>query len=563
MATPGPEASWCLQELGVIRQRPQRRWLQRRWLSSAAIVAMAVNPLTAFGLMVSASPIFKSTSLCKPRSLVNYLLSILGFILFAFPLLLHDGLNSATLWMLANGGAILLAGFVIATTPSNGKALQGWIPLLTSAGLLALPAALHILAPGFPGLWWVPHDNSWAAFAVMSACAVAPTFSRSYRQASVVILVSSAMLVVLATGSRTGLLGLMAGALAAAIFGRIPWKWSRGWGMFLLAGTIIGVGVFLASPLSLRISAWPGEASTNLLLGSEELNGALWTKRGVMVEKLQASDGYASFLIQSDSGDSLDRVHQRVVLAGGVTRTLTVEFQNYSKAGGIVAFSDAEGRLMVPFAEEEVRTQVAPPTLVRVARSGGNDDWHSLSITLRNDEAEAIVWRVGIAPSFSAATDQALIVKHVRLNDGDAPRPYQPTYETDRVSQLAAISAGQRLGYVSAAAKLFLAQPWLGYGSSKTFFELMSEAGIIGAEPNSNVPVHAHSLIGDILVRSGLCGLFGFLLMVTALIVTVPKQSRYKLTPLLVAIVVLGLGDATLFDAGGIFVLASIAIYVR
>lgn len=487
----------------------------------------------------------------------NLALGLVGLALLALPQLLLEGFSGETLWM-ATGAASLVLGIGLASfvprAPSGGAA--GVATLMAATVALAAPAVWRLVSTEPVMLWWVNHTNVWAAMAAMVAAATLPLYGRKLRPYALVLLSAAAVLVAAATGSRTAIFAVTAGAVATLVVTAGGKK--AGWraGLLTALGVAAAIAAVLASPLGSRLAGlMPGTAPSNLVIASEELDGEYWTKRGVEVVAAPGGDGLRQFLIRSTDGRALDRAHQRFVLPGGEVRTLAFEFRQSGAGGGIVAFCEPTGSIIVPFGAPGEAVASGEPEVLAVEETPTEDGWTLALLTVRNTGERPVVWRVGLAPNLRDGGASELSVRHVRMFSGAQDLGYQPTYAATRVRELAQLSAGQRLGYARGALALLAKRPLFGHGSAEPFYQLLDDYALSEAAVASNRPHHAHSLLGDVLVRFGIVGLVGLLVLLAAAVCTLPRGRRAAVVPFLVVVFVLGLGDATFFNAGGPFVL--------
>lgn len=487
----------------------------------------------------------------------NLALGLVGLALLALPQLLLEGFLVETLWI-ALGAASLVFGIGLASfvpkTPTGG--LAGAATLTTAALALAAPAVWRLISAEPVMLWWVKHTNVWAAMAAMVAAATVPLYGKKLREYALVLLTVAAVLVAAATGSRTAIFAVVAGAAATFLVSAVGER--AGWrvGLVTALGATAAVAVVLASPLGSRLAGLVADTATsNQVIASEELQGEYWTKRGVEVVVAPGPDGLRQFLIRSSDGKALGRAHQRFVLPAGAVRTLVFEFTQTGAGGGVVAFSEPTGSMIVPFGKPGEVAASGQPEVLAVEEVPTDGNWTLALLTVRNTGEQPVVWRVGISPNLRGGGVSELKVRHVRMFSGTQDLGYQPTYAATRLRELATLSASQRLSYADGALGLLVEKPLFGHGSGKPFYQLLDDYALSAAAAASDRPTHAHSLVGDVLVRFGIVGLVGLLALLTAAVRTLPRGGRLAALPFLVVVFVLGLGDATFFNAGGPFVL--------
>lgn len=521
-----------------------------------ALVLLGLAPVIAM-LLIMAQLLLRSLMQGSAGRIgANTLLGFFGVLLLVLPQLLLEGFTGPTLWVATGASAILFAIVLVsAASPLSEANWANALTLVAAVIVISGPAVWRLVSGGEYTLFWVGHPNVWAAMVVMAVAASVPLYRNDLRAYALVFLTLAAVIVTAATGSRTALFAVAAGLIAELVLARVPGKWSCRAQAVVLLGLCVGVTVVLVSPLGARLSGLLTDKVRNLVVASEELDGSYWTKRGVDITPTIGDDGLRQFLIRSTDGRALDRVHQRFLLQAGQVRTLAFEYTTNGTESGIVAFSEPEGRMIVPLDSPNQAFASGSPELLSATVEPVKDGWMLARITVVNPRQVPVVWRVGFSPRLSGKGSAYLSVRHIRMSVGDEDFSYEPSYEATRVRELAALSAGQRFGYALSVLGLLAERPLFGHGSAKLFYELLDDFALGDGMSASNRPQHAHSLIGDVLVRFGLAGLLGLLTLLVVAVRALPSGKRSVVLPFVVVIFVLGVGDATFFSAGGPFVL--------
>lgn len=493
----------------------------------------------------------------------NMLVGLLGLLLLAIPQLILDGFSGEVLWVATSAASLVLA-IVLVSFTSSGVSIRGpgEFTLGASAAVLGAPALWGLVSASEVSLWWVNHTNVWAAMAVMVAAATVALYRRKLWVHALFWLYLSSVLVVSFVGSRTALFAVAAGLVATTVVhlpgsGRI-----RRVALFGVIGLTIAAVVVVVSPLRTRLAGLIPAQTTNLVLASEEVGGEYWSLRGAEVLTERGDGAFNWFRILSTSGKALDRVHQRFVLPAGAVHTLVFEYRQRGTQGGLVAFSEPTGSMIVPFDAPDALQVTGNLEVLNATQVQGDDNWTRFELTVENVGEGPLIWHLGFATSLRDADPSELNLRHVRLVRGAGDVEYSPTYSADRVRSLASLSAGQRLGYVKGAVSLLRERPLFGHGSAKPFYALLDELELSTSAASTDRPWHAHSLVGDVLVRFGSVGLLGLVLLITGAVRTLPPGKRLVALPFLVVVFVLGLGDATFFDAGGPFVLSLVLLTI-
>lgn len=529
-------------------------------MSRLAIVLLGVTPV-AGAMAAAVERLWWFVS--GPRTYkegANLVTGLVGLALLVLPQLLLEGFVGETVWVATSATSLVLAIALVTWSPArNLVAGAGWATLVAAVLVLVGPAVWWLWFSEAGMLWWVNHANVWAAMAAMVMAGTIPLYSAKLRHHPLVWLTLAAVAVAAATGSRTALFAVAAGTVAS-VFRGAP-AGLKGWRGALTLVVIVGVVVLVvqASPLRARLAGLVPAPTENLVIASEQLDGRYWTSRGVEVLSELGDDALRTFRISSTAGEPLDRVHQRFVLPADGVRTLTFEFRGGS-GGGVVAFSEPTGSLTVPFEAVDESRAAGNPEIVQVAMTPGDDGWVTANITVRNTGLEPVVWRAGLSPSLRGSLGAEMQVRYVRMSRGADDLGYSPTDDETRARELAALSASQRMGYARGAWELLKERPLFGHGTSRTFYELLDQYSLRSNVTGTDQPWHAHSLLGDLAVRFGGAGILGFLLIIVGAVQALPVGRRSDALPFLVVVLVLGVGDATFFKAGGSFVMAHLLL---
>lgn len=522
-----------------------------RWL---ALVTLGVVPIAAAALAgIDRARIAFSAGASRTNR-ANIIFALGGLVLLVLPQAVIEGLSGDTLWIGVSSASLVLAIY-LASVPGEQSA-YGLRALLVATTAVAAPALWRLVVNETFMLWWVNHTNVWAALAALVASASMPLYRTSLRSRAVAILSASAIIVAAATGSRTALFAVAAGVVMSLLVA--PTKRVLNWrgAASVVVGLVAVSGLVLLSPLGSRLVGPVSGGEANLVLASEELGGQFWTPRGVAVRSERGSDGSNWFRITSLDGQAFDRVHQRLVIPPMETRTFSFDYRQASIGGGVVAFTEGGGSMVVPFSASSDVNVAGHPEFVDAGSHAGVDGWTTFNLTVRNSSAEPLVWRVGLSPNLRNEQGAVLDVRQVRMTHGGEATAYVPTYAESRVRELASLSAGQRLGYAQGVLGLLAERPLFGHGSARPFYVLLDDYSLRSSATASDRPWHAHSLLGDVLVRFGAVGLLGLLVVLACAVRSLPQGRRLSAAPFLVVVFVLGFGDATFFNAGGPFVLS-------
>lgn len=491
------------------------------------------------------------------------LVATVGGIVLTVAAVATDGLTEAAGAVAVPTALFLLTGMVIvrsaAPPVATGLGRAFVIAVVMTLTIVTAASAAIAFSTGERVAAWTTHPNVWGAH-LAAGLAVALGLVLGERRTTVAAIGVLGVMAVAATGSRTATLAVIAAVIVAVAFAgrsgrvRAPRRAIvAGVTMALLVSAVVLSTMPLGARLDLIGFGTAGAEPTNRFAASEELTSALWTARDVTVERLADDRGVAVHQVRSRTPDGLARLHQRVVIPAGTAAIVSVELGPEGLDAGLLAFGEPSGRLSI----RRDGTVLARPSdldVTSVSVSTLDDGWTRLTVNLTALTEESRIWRVGFAPSLSRGHTDVVRIRRPSIVWGNEPLPYVGTTVRDREAARARASAAQRLEYVPAAIAI-ASRSWLvGHGRERTFAEL-ADAYAPGRLGASDRPTHAHSLLLDLLVTNGVLGVVGFGLMGAAWWMAVPRASRPAAAPLIVALVLANVGDATLFTGGPEFAL--------
>lgn len=486
------------------------------------------------------------------------LVATVGGIMLTVSAVATDGLTEEAGAIAVPTALFLLTGTVIvrsaAPSVATGLGRTFVIAVVMTLTIVTSASAVIAFATGGRVAAWTTHPNVWGAH-LAAGLTLALGLVLGERRTTVAAIGFLGAMAVAATGSRTATLAVIAAVIVSVAFagrnGRVrpPRRVIvTGVTMALLVSAVVLSTMPFGARLDLAGFGASGAELTNRLAASEELTSALWTARDVTVELLADDRGVAVHQVRSRTPDGLARLHQRVVFPAGTVAIVSVELGPEGPDAGLLAFGEPSGRLSI----RRDGTVLARPSeldVTSVSVSTLDDGWTRLTVTLTVLTEESRIWRVGFAPSLSRGYTDAVRIRRPSIVWGNDPLPYVGTTVRDREAALARTSAAQRLEYMPAAIAI-ASRSWLvGHGRERTFAEL-ADAYVPGRLGASDRPTHAHSLLLDLLVTNGVLGVVGFGMMGAAWWMAVPRHSRAAAAPLIAALVVANVGDATLLTGG-------------
>jgi hypothetical protein len=365
--------------------------------------------------------------------------------------------------------------------------------------------------------WWA-HANLWGAAVLAPAVFVTGEAMARARPGSVFVAILAAAAVVVGSGSRSALFGLLAGVVVVWLVDR----WGRrGAGsprtrivavivLVVLTGLVWIDGGWRARLLG-SVGFQPQAApARNLFDASENLVDGVWWSPNVMVTGVATTaNSPAVHRLERATGRWTDRLQQRVRLEPDEWYSFSADVFVERHADPVVAFVGWAAR-----PEGDVEVVVRFPT-------GGAPQAHTaggahLSSALAHDEAEG--WRrlqasfrvsgdapvpmeVGLAPRTVEGVAGPVLVRRLQLEVGERVGPYEATMTPDRTAAVAWSAVRSRVDGYRVIVELVVQRPWTGWGRSG-FAAAMGAPGF----PAPGVE-HEHSLALFFALRYGVIGL--------------------------------------------------------
>jgi len=420
-------------------------------------------------------------------------------------------------------------------------------------GTLAIAAftVVEIVVLGRPraeGPSWFGHPNLLAHVLLVTGLGIVATTTTGTRRS---FGIAGAMVALVLTGSRSGLLGLVVAVPLALILER---KARLAFGVVaLLFVALVTVAVVAeGSPWAQRVLGPlqfvdPRGDPPNLLIASEALdNPAAWTPSGVVVTTLPQPHGDpAVHVIERTRAADWARPQQLVNVAPGSPYTVSAEFApaDEIEPGFLGWAQDAAGNV-------EIRASLTGDG-ARVSRVVGFadvvardlpmvDGWRRLEVTFTLDRLGSVALALGPSPDLlSDAVGATASMRSFQFERGARASAYQPTSRI-RVGGGEALA---RLPIWSAAVDGIAQRPWIGWGPQPfaTFFVDRGEA----TNAMNPSPAHAHNQFLSSAFAGGVLGVVGLGLLLFAFFGGRGAWARATLAGLLVA----NLFDSTLLVA--------------
>lgn len=532
-------------------------------LAAAAGAAVVILPWAGLVVPLLLAPL----RVLSRRSVLIWV----AFVLLAISGVVTGGLDTGFMPLFAIGAVALGAGSAIPVLVGEQSARMfrrgallalGFMAFVSVLDLLIGPGAILSLVPGATGgfrvagraIGWLDHPNLWAAAALPVSVLLAAWCAHTDRLGEFLLVVGLAAVVILSTGSRSALLGLVAGLVVVVVAWllRVNPRRARaviwaGVALIIGAATVVAMSSgWRQRTLALFGAGPPVATSKNLFVSSEDLSDPVWWKPVVRVEVEPSARGEDKVhLLDRPGGRWTDRVQQRVRLAPHGQYSLSVEFQPRGASlnelePAVIGWGQHEG------GASEIVVVVGPQGALRQSASGELsmdrvdtvhiEGWTRLEMTFTN-LSEASIWlELGIAPQTVdgvGAPAGTLAVRRFQLEEGPVTTAYVGTASPDR-RRLQAVSAQEtRLRIYQLVLGHALKRPVFGWGAN-AFVELRNDLQGLAQD----MPNHEHSLPLALFLRFGLFGL-------TALGLTLIAMGGRSLNAWAI---VVGVMSANLFD---------------
>lgn len=451
--------------------------------------------------------------------------------LVAIAVLVGVGRTGADLWATRSLVAgtvgmvvgLVAAGFVSVLELTQGREFVAWVFGEFRGSTPAIGRASG---------WW-SHPNLWGSSVVVPAMLATVVALHERRPLVVSISVAVASSVVLASGSRAALAGLVSGLVTVGVVNLVARGGRRSPASILAVITVLVVVwvASLANPTwrERALGGLVGEvaprASVNLFEASEDLTDPVWWRPFVDVDAVGASsEGAAVHRLSRLGGRWTDRVQQRVPLTPRVPYAFSFEFRiegaGSDPVPAIVAWSATE-----PVATElvvrlpttgEVAAVARGPAVVRFASAGRlGDGWRRLEAVFELASDSVVALEIGVAPRTVGPPEDpasSVEIRRVQLEQAPNPTPYVGTAPPDRTRLVASSAVSTRLALYRALVARIAERPWLGWGGE-------GYATVRALDPTDAAlaPAHEHNLLLAYALRYGVVGVAAWVALMLGL----------------------------------------------
>ena len=574
------------------------------------------------GIVVSWMPALLTSRSRRSRSTRAIALATGALFVFApwvgaAVLMLAGGLRSVRSWSWAGGlAAVLVAAasaaagtldvamtvqlLAVALLVGVGREVRGSIPLpLIRAGVTGMAVGLVVAGligavevareSGFVASivegrtiaaettvrasGWMVHPNLWGAAAVVPSLLVAVVGLRERHAGLMVAAVGGGLLMVLTSGSRSGLAGLIVGYVVVLVQHVVRRRAgaAHGPGLVLALAVVLAVATVTASP-GLR-ERWLGgigieraaSGSRNLLRSSEDLTDPVWWRPSIEVERIgPGSTGGAVHGLTRDGGRWTDRVQQRIMVEPRVPHAFAVEFRSppagLDPVPALIAWSGTEPvatELVVAVPVEGDRSVRArgPMEVLHASVASLEDGWRRLEVVFSVTTEVPISVELGFAPRTVDPPDRSevgasdVLVRRMQFEVGAVATPYVATAPPDRRRLEASAAVDARRELFGALLARIAERPWLGWGG-----EGLAEARTRSADAMALAPNHEHSLPLAFAFRYGSVGVVALFVLLVGVGGTSPTAWA-----IVVAVVTMNLVDLT-FVSPGVYVPMAVGV---
>jgi hypothetical protein len=437
---------------------------------------------------------------------------------------------------------------------TTGCVVLAAVTLLQVAYGLSLAGYVEERASG-----WHSHPNLWAVQVLVPTLGVLVLASAPSTR---ILCTVAALIVILASGSRTVFLALLIGAFLTSLFSMR--EKSRSIRLVVLAIFGLVPILVLAALLHPRIAPvtqdlWEtvSTAQASKSNSRENLLSGIWQSKAVRVLERDTATGL--YVIQKTAAEGWSRLQHQVILLPEETYSLSGEMASENTlaeigilGAGSVAETGEKVELNVLRKLQDWIVQSSGPIEVTHFRHfSTHDDWTRLELSFIYRGKTASRWWVGPTPDQRNLDSGATIrVRGMKMELGAATTPYERPDNLD----LASTRALSRFNAFRVAWQGFKQSPFLGW--SPKAFDTFYRAN----PPSQDVAIasHAHNLFLQALFERGIVGMAGIIVLLIA--ITAIGSGGSKLFPYVVAAVVLAnLFDYTFWSPGVAYSLVSLA----
>jgi len=306
----------------------------------------------------------------------------------------------------------------------------------------------------------------------------------------------------------------------------------------------------------------PPHDSSNLLRGTEVVNGDWWSPLGVTFAghaTIIEGQPRMAFDVTKTSADSWSRLQQAVTLEPGEAYTLSAllhypetlspGFDGWGRLSADNAMTNLGTTLVGGVHRANATGAITVVSSSTIAMEGG---WVRASVTFHYDGERALTWYVGVVPDRSNLTGVTSTFAELQLVPSYTLLPYRPGVATRGVTDLRT----SRFPIWRDALEAIGARPTFGWGPDglpRALQELHPNE--VGLRP---VAAHAHNSFLAAWVDRGIFGFVGFVGLFALLCLRAIQQRDRASVVVLLGVLILNLFDTTLLSGAVIYPLAAV-----
>ncbi len=324
-------------------------------------------------------------------------------------------------------------------------------------------------------------------------------------------------------------------------------------------GTFIGVG--RAGFLTSLVSETP---DSNMFRGTEIAAADWWHALGVEHRSIPVvlhGERRTGFVVTKVRSEPWSRLQQGVVLQPHATYTLSAawlapaELRPGLDGWGVSGPEEAPAVVSTTRSSDTMtaRSSASGPMVVLDQQVMAIDDgWQRASVTFRYEGDRPLVWYTGVVVDRSDHSGGRITFAELQLTESDELIAYVPGIAERGVTDIRA----SRFPIWRDALRVFVQRPWFGWGAPglpEATRDLWPDEQAV--RPGAS---HAHNMLLDVLVKQGIVGGAGLLVLFALLALRAVQQRDRPMVLILMGVAILNAFDTTLLSGEVIYPLAAV-----
>lgn len=371
---------------------------------------------------------------------------------------------------------------------------------------------------------------------------------------------------ILASGSREAMFAWLVVAIGLTFLRRRGSRRVRALHWSLVAVMVFfvsGLGAFVGLGRTGFLTSLVGEpAGANLFRGTEIPAADWWHALGVehtASTVIVQGERRTGFVLTKTDDEPWSRLQQGVVLQPDTTYTLSAAWSAHEALRpGLDGWGvDApDGPAMVISATRSADglgvTASGPMRVLDRSLVDIDSGWQRASVTFRYEGERPLVWYAGVVVDRTTRTGERLTFAELQLTESDTMLSYRPGVAERGVTDLRA----SRLPIWRDAFAAFVAKPWFGWGEGG----LPEAVATLHSDDRQLRPIasHAHNMVLDVLVKQGVVGGFGLVLLFGLVALRTVQRRDRAAALVLLGVAIVNTFDATLLSGEIVYPLAAI-----